>query len=90
MTNKIIYNWDICPTTQRRNKMDRNTQNKNTYTFTEGGEKQPAGNIVNRLVKAFTTINPEISYEDALRVIQEIPENKKLFEVYVRDSSTLL
>ena len=87
MTNKIIYNWD---TTQRRNKMNRTELNKNTYTFTEGGEKQSAGNIVNRLVLAFTTINPEVSYEAALRVIQEIPENKKLFEVYVRDSSTLL
>jgi len=89
MSTKIIYNWDICPA-QRRNNMDRNTLNKNTYTFVEGGEKRPAGEVVDRLVRSYTTLNPKVSYQDALRVILEIPENKKLAAAYHDHASTLV
>ena len=71
--------------------MNRTEINKNSYTFTEGLQaKEQAGTIVDRLVKTFTTINPDVSYENAMKVILELPSNKKLAETYYRDSNTLI
>ena len=70
--------------------MDRNTLNKNTYTFVECGEKKPAGDVVDRLVRSYTTLNPNVSYQDALHVILEIPQNRRLAAAYHKHASTLV
>lgn len=67
------------------------SRDNSLYTFTEGvNEKERAGTIVDRLVKTYTTNNPQASYENAMKVILALPANKKLAETYCEDSNALL
>jgi len=83
MSNKS-YNlkWVPNPKQQGDSKMK--------YVYTRTGEKKPAGDVVDSLVREFMADQPTESYETGLKKVLALHENQALSEAYGRSPAEMI